>query len=145
MMERAKAFLAEALLDVEVEKPLIFCLTGELGAGKTYFTKGLASALGITGIRSPTFVLMKKFIIKSKGSLDREKGKKYFYHVDCYRMYDQKDAKLIGLDKILQDSHAIVAIEWAERIGEIIPKPYWRVKFRYEGEEKRGITIDKVL
>ncbi|MBI1888350.1 MAG: tRNA (adenosine(37)-N6)-threonylcarbamoyltransferase complex ATPase subunit type 1 TsaE, partial [Candidatus Spechtbacteria bacterium] len=143
-MERAKVFLKEALLDAEAEKSLIFCLTGELGAGKTYFTKGLASALGITDIRSPTFVLMKKFIIKSKGSLDEGKNKKYFYHIDCYRVHDEKDARNIGLDKMLEDSRAIFAIEWAERIQAVIPRPYWKVKFRYEGENKRKIEIEKV-
>ncbi|MBI1888776.1 MAG: tRNA (adenosine(37)-N6)-threonylcarbamoyltransferase complex ATPase subunit type 1 TsaE, partial [Candidatus Spechtbacteria bacterium] len=126
MMERAKVFLKEALLDAEAEKSLIFCLTGELGAGKTYFTKGLASALGITDIRSPTFVLMKKFVIKNNGTL----GKKYFYHIDCYRVQALADAKHIGLDKMLEDSRAIFAIEWAERIQAVIPRPYWKVKFR---------------
>jgi tRNA threonylcarbamoyl adenosine modification protein YjeE len=112
-------------------KPLIFCLQGELGAGKTHFVKGLAEGLGITdNITSPTFVLMKKY------------GR--FFHIDCYRIYDAEDARQIGLDKIFKIPNAIIAIEWAERIKDIIPTPYWEIKMEHAEDSKRKISIKHV-
>lgn len=136
--------LLEALESAEKNKPLIFYLSGELGAGKTYFTKGVAKALGITVITSPTFVLMKKFKIVDQ-ALRQVQDKQYFFHIDCYRIYDAEDARQIDLDKIISNPRAIIAIEWAERIEEIIPKPYWKVGFKYEGEEQRRITIGQEI
>jgi len=175
----AEVFLKKALEGAEKEKPLIFCLIGELGAGKTQFVKGIGKGLGVRGITSPTFVLMKKFIVgeiipgtrnglpvppsapssfggaqrspwtkeglprvprQTKVALRDARGKKFFFHIDCYRVYDSGDAKQIGIDKIIQSPRAIVAIEWAERILDIVPRPYWEVRFECVGEEKRRIT-----
>lgn len=116
-------------------RALIFYLTGELGAGKTHFVKGLAQALGIEdNITSPTFVLMKKFVI----------GEKLFFHIDCYRIYDSKDAEQIGLDKVFKNPRAIIAIEWAERIEDIIPMPYWEVRMEHVGDTLRRIVVKNV-
>lgn len=136
--------LITALETAEKDKPLVFWLEGELGAGKTYFTKGIAHALGITGISSPTFVLMKKFKISRRSDECAVKDKIYFFHIDCYRIYDEEDARQIGLDKIISNPCAIIAIEWAERIKEIIPKPYWKMEFKYEGESGRKINITRI-
>jgi tRNA threonylcarbamoyl adenosine modification protein YjeE len=123
--------MEESLEKARKGKPLIFYLEGELGAGKTHFVKGLAAGLGIKdNITSPTFVLMRKY------------GR--FYHIDCYRIYDAEDAKKIGLDKIFEMPNAIIAVEWAERIKDIIPKPYWEIKMEHEGEVKRKISIKHV-
>ena len=137
----AKNVLKEALREAGADRPLIFYLEGELGAGKTRFVKGLAEALGIKdNITSPTFVLMKKYEVP-KGYRVWGIGYRSFYHIDCYRIYDAKDARQIGLDKILENPRAIVAIEWAERIEEIIPRPYWKIRFEHVGEGKRRISI----
>ncbi len=127
----AKKFLEKALKEAKDNTPLIFYLEGDLGAGKTHFVKGLAAGLGIKdNITSPTFVLMKKY------------GR--FYHIDCYRIYDAKDAKQIGLDKIFEIPNAIIAVEWAERIKDIIPKPYFKIKMEHEEDSKRKISIKHV-
>ena len=137
----AKDFVKKALKEAEKDKPLIFYLTGELGAGKTYFVKGLAEGLGIKdNITSPTFVLMKKYAIP-KGHQSSVAGYQLFFHIDCYRIYDAEDAKQIGLDKVLANPRAVVAIEWAERIEDIIPKPYWEIEFKHVGEGERQISI----
>ena len=131
----AKNFLENVLKGAKEDAPLIFCLQGELGAGKTHFVKGLAQALGIEdNMTSPTFVLMKKVVI----------GEKLFFHIDCYRIYDSKDAEQIGLDKILKNPRAIIAIEWAERIADIIPKPYWEIKMEHAGDTCRRIVVKNV-
>lgn len=133
----AKNFLEDILKEANRGKPLIFYLTGELGAGKTHFVKGLAQALGIKdNITSPTFVLVKKYIIP--------KGLAIFFHIDCYRIYDSEDARQIGLDKVLQSPKAIIAVEWAERIEDIIPRPYWKVKMEHAGGRERRISVKKL-
>lgn len=139
-----KKILKKALKDADKDKPLTFCLSGELGAGKTYFVKGIASALGIKVITSPTFVVMKKFKISALREECEIAGKKYFFHIDCYRIDDAEDARQIDLDKIIANPRAIIAVEWAERIEEIIPKPYWKIEFKYKGEGGRQVTIDKL-
>lgn len=126
-----------ALKEAGQDAPLIFYLKGELGAGKTHFVKGLARALGIRAITSPTFVVMKKFTLS-------QRGKRYFFHIDCYRIYDSKDALQIGLHAVLKNPRAIVAIEWAERIEDIIPRPYWKIEFGHEGEQARKIKMKNV-
>lgn len=131
----AKDFLKKTLKEAPKDAPLIFYLKGELGSGKTYFVKGLAQALGIEdNITSPTFVLMKKFTI----------GQKLFFHIDCYRIYDSKDAEQIGLDKVFKNPRAIIAIEWADRIKEIIPRPYWEIKMEHVDDTHRKMTIKNV-
>ncbi|MFY9457438.1 MAG: tRNA (adenosine(37)-N6)-threonylcarbamoyltransferase complex ATPase subunit type 1 TsaE [Candidatus Spechtbacterales bacterium] len=135
----AKDFLEKALKEAKKGNPLIFYLEGELGAGKTHFAKGLAQALGIKdNITSPTFVLMKKFDIPAD-NMARKLGKKLFIHIDCYRIYDSKDAEQIGLDKVLENPRTIIAIEWAERIADIIPKPYWEIKMEHVSEMERRV------
>lgn len=142
--EFAEKSLREALRGAERDKPLIFWLEGELGAGKTQFVKGLAAGLDIKDrITSPTFVLMKKFKIP-KTNPAAKKGKSLFFHIDCYRIYDSEDAKQIGLDEVIKNPRAIVAIEWAERIVDIIFAPYWKLNFEHVEESNRKISIKNV-
>ncbi|MFH0840952.1 MAG: tRNA (adenosine(37)-N6)-threonylcarbamoyltransferase complex ATPase subunit type 1 TsaE [bacterium] len=85
-------------------------LIGDLGAGKTIFTKGIASGLGIkNNINSPTFVLMKVYPIK-KGSI------KNFVHIDAYRINNYKDLEVIGADEYFNDPKSLVVVEWADRV-----------------------------
>ena len=145
-IEMGGSLLREALLEARDNQPLIFCLYGELGTGKTQFVKGIADELGLSGITSPTFLLMRKFILAKQLSKHTKKKKRYFFHIDCYRIYDSEEARQISLDKTIASPRAIVAIEWAERIEEIIPQPYWEIKFEYEREaaNNRKISIKKI-
>lgn len=96
-------------IDEPLDKPLIFFLTGDLGAGKTQFSKGLANKLGIKGIvKSPTFTILNEYEYK----LGRRKGK--FIHVDTWRIDSLKDLETIGLDEYLAPGN-IIAIEWADK------------------------------
>jgi tRNA threonylcarbamoyladenosine biosynthesis protein TsaE len=149
MISLGESILKESVKSSENKTPLVFWLEGELGAGKTYFTKGIGKALGIKNITSPTFVIVKKSKIlnpcldgrQGLTSLSQKVGKKYLFHIDCYRVQGVEDAKQVGLEEILAKPDAVVVIEWAERIADIIPKPYWKVRFRYEGEGKRKVVI----
>ncbi len=94
---------------------LIIMLNGDLGAGKTTFTQGFAKALGIARrITSPTFVIMKRHILKKSGYAN-------LYHIDAYRMKGFADMKPLEFETILKDPSNIVLIEWAENIkGNIL-------------------------
>ncbi len=110
-------------------------LAGGLGAGKTTFIQGLAEGIGINArINSPTFILMRKYTAKNN----------YFYHLDLYRLEGDvnKEVENLGLFDIWQGSKNIVAIEWAEKIREIMPKEVIWIKFENIGEEERKITSE---
>lgn len=145
-IEMGGSLLREALLEARDNQPMVFCLYGELGSGKTQFVKGIADELGLSGITSPTFLLMRKFILAKQLPGKTKKNKRYFFHIDCYRIYDSEEARQISLDKTISSPRAIVAIEWAERVEEIIPKPYWEIKFEYDRESanNRKISIKKI-
>ena len=116
----------------------IFALYGDLGGGKTCFTKGLARGLGIKRrITSPTFVLMKVYNIK-KGWL------RHFCHVDAYRLKKPSDIIEVGLKEYLGRPDTVVAIEWADKLKKIL-KPYKKtvIKFSFAGLHERKIQIKK--
>lgn len=113
-----------------LEKGDIVCLYGELGSGKTTFVQGLAGGLGIKEkIISPTFIIIRSYPSKN------------FYHVDLYRI-ENREIQGLGLEEILNDSSDIVVIEWAEKLGNLMPARRIDVKFSYEKEDIRKITFD---
>lgn len=91
-------------------------LIGELGAGKTTFTKAIAKALGINkNLTSPTFVLMK--IYKADNN-----SIKNLAHIDAYRLKTAGDLLAIGAEEYLGRPDTITIIEWADRIKNLLPK-----------------------
>ena len=89
----------------------IFALYGVLGAGKTQLAKGLARGLGFHGdVTSPTFTIVHEY----RG------GRLPMYHIDLYRIRNEKDAIDIGLDEYLP-SDGVTVIEWPERIAQLLP------------------------
>ena len=111
----------------------VVCLEGDLGAGKTTFTQGLAAALGVPGrVTSPTFCIVQEH--KSENVL--------LVHMDLYRLHGEDDVEAIGWEDYLARG-AIFVIEWPERAGSLIPQSARRVEFRHFGEERRLVSIDK--
>ncbi len=95
----------------------VFALIGELGSGKTTFTKHLAKALGIkANVTSPTFVIMQEYKLPLKGQTN------YFYHLDLYRGHSEQDIQTLGLTEIWTQSNTITVIEWADKIKSHLPK-----------------------
>jgi len=110
----------------------ILCLRGELGAGKTTFTKGLAKGLAIKrNIVSPTFVIMREYTIKT--------GK--FCHMDMYRINDT-DFLASGLYQCINENN-ICAIEWPEKIKHLLQKKYIGIKISVLKNNSRKIEIKK--
>ena len=112
-------------------------LFGDLGAGKTVFAQGLAKGLGIKRkVISPTFVFMRSYpFLHQKKPLT-------FYHIDLYRGQDSGDFKNLGLEEVFS-SDAIVVLEWAEKIIEVLPKKRIDVIINAAGEKIRKISIKK--
>jgi|SRR3989344_2045747 len=128
---------------------IILALSGELGSGKTTFLQGFAKKLGIKEkILSPTFILMKKFKIPKQILKKNTKYKilntkySFFYHFDCYRLENEKDLESLGFKEIISNSKNIVAIEWPEKIKEILPKDILEIQFKHLEDNKREIIID---
>ncbi len=97
----------------------VFALIGELGSGKTTFTKFLGKALGIrNNITSPTFVIMQEYPVSL---YNRTPKKGYFYHLDVYRLNSNKDIDALGLNQIWNQKDNIVVIEWADKIEKLLP------------------------
>ncbi len=129
----------------------ILGLKGDLGGGKTTFLQGFAKGLGVKEkILSPTFVIMKKFKIP-KRPLDIKRpvghftGRKFFYHVDCYRIKNEKDILELNFKNIISDPKNIVAIEWPSRIKKLLPKSAIIIEFSFINEKGRKITWKKDL
>lgn len=119
----------------------ILALVGELGAGKTTFVQGLAKGLGIKKrVISPTFIIVRKYIlpITNHQSLIAN-----FHHVDLYRLEEnlENEIKNLGLDEIWGKKENIVAIEWAEKIKNLIPKNATWIYFETLDEDNRAIKI----
>ena len=112
----------------------IILLDGPLGAGKTVFVKGIASALSIDAdeVTSPSFTLVQIY-----------EGRLKLYHLDLYRLNEGATAAhAVDLDELLTDESAVIVIEWAERMGRYpLPPPVWRVSIEGDGEEPREIAI----
>jgi len=114
---------------------LVLGLVGELGAGKTTFIQGMAEALKIKErILSPTFVIMKRFIIHSPRFAN-------FYHIDCYRIENPKELITLGFKKIISEPKNLVVIEWAEKIKEVLPEDTVWLKFEHLGKDRRRIKL----
>ena len=110
----------------------VVLLSGDLGAGKTVFVKGLARGLGIdTGdVVSPTFVL-----------LTRYRGRLTLHHADLYRLSGGGDEREIGLEE-LPGADGVLAVEWAERLSEAPwPRP-WRVSLEHAGGDSRQVRVE---
>lgn len=117
--------------NIEAEKfpNMIVCLEGDLGSGKTVFTKGFAVALGIDEIiTSPTFTIIKEY----------ESGEMPLYHMDVYRL----DGDLSSIDiEEYYSKNGIVVIEWSDTIKEHLPKERLEIKIKIIDENTRVFVI----
>ena len=112
----------------------VFCLFGPLAAGKTTLVKGMARELGISKtIVSPSYVLLREY-----------EGEYRLFHLDLFRIQSGEEFVEAGLDEYLLEPGGIVAIEWADRINEILPENRVEVNLDLAGERKRTIRISLV-
>jgi len=108
----------------------VVALSGELGSGKTYLVKGIASGLGITEtITSPTYTIISEY-----------KSTPVLYHIDAYRLLNDEDFENLGGTEII-NSNGISLIEWSERIPNSLPPGAISVNIKITGESSRLIQI----
>ena len=119
----------EVAQNLESEKfpNMVICLNGDLGSGKTVFTKGFASAMGIDEVTSPTFNIVKQYY-----------GELPLNHIDVYRT--NGDVESLGLDEMFH-SNAVTIIEWAEMIPDYLPNERLEINFKITGDNDRVLVI----
>jgi tRNA threonylcarbamoyladenosine biosynthesis protein TsaE len=102
----------------------VVAISGELGAGKTTFVRGVFRGLGITRRAvSPTFILVRTIRLSRRAHAFRT-----LHHVDAYRIDDPQELARVGFGELLADSMALMLIEWPERIQSLLPPPRIRVR-----------------
>lgn len=116
----------------------IIALSGPLGAGKTTFTQGFASGLGIKErLISPTFILMRQYQIPS--------SKRRLFHIDLYRFEVIDQIEALGLEEIFSNPQSIVLIEWAEKLGKNLPKNTVYIQITILSDNRREIQVNPNL
>jgi len=122
-------------LGEEAKPGAVYCLSGDLGVGKTVFTKGFAVGLGVTDtVNSPTFTIVQVY-----------NGRMPFYHFDVYRIEEPEEMEEIGYEDYFYGDGACM-IEWAELIEELIPADAVKVCIRKDlqkGTDYRLITVSE--
>lgn len=109
----------------------VVALIGDLGTGKTHFTKGLAQGMGISrSVTSPTFVLIRQYDHPIP-----------LYHVDLYRLRGPEDTDELGLEELFYQGDGVVVVEWAGRILDLFPEEFLQIDLAVEGENRRKLTF----
>jgi tRNA threonylcarbamoyladenosine biosynthesis protein TsaE len=120
-------------IGAQLKAPALVLLSGDLGAGKTTLTKGIASGLGAAAedeVTSPTFTLVHKY----------ERGARV-YHVDLYRIGDFHDLETLGLEDVFAEK-AVVIVEWPDKLTLRTDWPIVRIRLAHVSEDSRRICIE---
>ncbi len=133
--QTSAAQLADTLIHSDTTQyPLVICLYGNLGSGKTTFTQGFAKGLGVTErVISPTFLFMREYDLPSR---------KRLFHLDAYHMPSAD--KAFHLQELFQDPQAIVLVEWADKITNQLPRQRIDIFFDTEEDESHTIKIVEI-
>ena len=119
-----------AALAKQLEPDDVLLMLGDMGAGKSEFTRGLARGLGVTGyVTSPTFTIMQL----------HDSGRLPLYHFDWYRLESAEELFEMGMDEYL-GGDGIAVVEWAERCPEVVPEGSIHIRIEVTGEETRVIS-----
>jgi len=109
----------------------VIALFGDLGAGKTTLTKGIAVGLGLAAdIHSPTFTL-----------IHEHPGAVPLYHVDLYRLSKEEEIETLGLDEYIYGD-GVTIIEWADRMKELLPPDRLDIELRMKGDTERELSFE---
>ncbi len=129
----------------------VYALSGDLGSGKTAFVKSVCKHMGIKDqVASPTFIIAKFYPLPGSGTVEEifespqeERAHLHFHelvHIDAYRMEDPKEADVLRLPELLNDSKKIIFIEWPEQLGDNLPIGARRINFKFIDETTREIS-----
>lgn len=130
----AAQFVEKLLREKSEKKAMVVALRGDLGTGKTAFTKGVAKALGVTEtVTSPTFIIQKSYTLASSAFHK-------LIHIDAYRFEEATEAHVLELETLFKNPHYLIVIEWPEQIEPFIPADAIRVHFTFIDGSTRKIT-----
>lgn len=119
-----------------VEKGAVISLVGDLGAGKTTFTKGVARGLGIMdNVTSPTFTILNEYVGEEKR----------LYHFDFYRIEDESELVELGFEDYFPSADGLTIVEWVEKAPSVLPKQYYQITFEKIDDDKRRIVFEEVV
>jgi tRNA threonylcarbamoyladenosine biosynthesis protein TsaE len=118
------------------EGATVFNLSGDLGSGKTTFTKEVASLLGIKKeeVTSPTFVIEKIYAIQHKDFT-------HLIHIDAYRLEKSEELLHLGWEEITKDKNNLIFVEWGEKVKNILPRETKTIRFEFIDENTRTIEL----
>ncbi len=133
LAEAAAAFI-ESLVPAQGSATLV-TLSGDLGAGKTAFTKEVANALGVREpVTSPTFVLEKIYLLPEYGAWKR------LIHIDAYRLKDGSELSALGFDEAMQDESNLIMLEWPEQVAGAVGTPAAALRIEARPDDTRTIA-----
>jgi len=132
----AQDLASKVLVEETSIEAKVIGLVGELGTGKTTFAKYFLAALGVEEeVLSPTFILMKNYVLNGLGF-------KKAVHADCYRLDNPVEAlRGLGFEKILKDGESTVLVEWAERIKDMLPVDTIWVELVHNSGDSRQVKL----
>jgi tRNA threonylcarbamoyladenosine biosynthesis protein TsaE len=136
-VEAMHAYAAEFIAQLMPQKntATIIALSGDLGAGKTSFTQGLARALCVDEtVNSPTFVIEKIYTLKGQGW-------QRLIHIDAYRLESAHELEVLGWKEVAEDPDNLIVIEWPERVEGLLPPTATVLTFVWKSEETRGVLL----
>ena len=124
--------IAKEILNRKDKSAFIVFLDGDLGTGKTTLVKEIIFALGIKEkVKSPTFTIIEPYELNNKN----------IYHIDLYRINDPSELEIIGLREYLNESDAIIFIEWPEKSFGFIKKFDLKISLKHSSEKERKCKI----
>ena len=125
--------LAKEILKRKGEAAFVVFLDGDLGTGKTTLVKEIIFALGVKEkVKSPTFTIIEPYELNNEN----------IYHVDLYRIIDSSELEIIGLREYLNESNAIIFIEWPEKSYGYLKKFDLRISLKHLSENERKCRIE---
>ena len=125
-----------AALAAWLEPGDVLLLHGDLGAGKTTFTKGIAEALGVDAVvSSPSFSLVNEYDAGRDAPVTR------LYHLDLYRLQGEDDLASIGFNDFAGPEDGITVIEWPERAAAMLPDRYLLIEIEMTGADRRNLRF----
>lgn len=126
--------LGERISELLMPTPRVVILRGEVGAGKTTLTKGIASALGAASedeVTSPTFTIVHEY----------ESAKVRLFHLDLYRLETEEQIAVLGLEEMAGYPNALVLVEWGERFESVVKMASVEIYMEHGEDDERGIVV----